>query len=58
MAFEVKKQQLTCPACGAVHTVTMHRTPVREQQIVRCLKCKAEMVNCSTIWDYDPPMLF
>lgn len=39
MAFEVGKQEFTCPSCNALHRAKWDRLPYRDHETLHCLRC-------------------
>ena len=57
MAFKIGEIKVTCDACGAVHSVTWDRIPVRDEYHLRCQRCSATLASGRSVHDYGEPRL-
>lgn len=57
MAFQEGKSEMTCPNCGAEHTVPWSRIPVREPFRPTCRKCGGVLAEGKGVQDYETPQL-
>lgn len=52
MAFQEGIETLICPHCAAHHKATWQRLPVRDEQLVRCKRCRKPVLQGKGIRDY------
>ena len=55
MAFQEGTEEITCPHCGTVHSVSWFRMPVRERHRLTCQTCGKVMKEGKGVLEYDTP---